>query len=230
MTTLQNLIDAVEAELGDSGNSTWATADIEQWCRDAIADYSEYFPRVLTDSISTTADVRAYDLASDFIEPVSVEYPGGAGVGVGAYLKRRPYTQPDFWVEDGYYDIVPREDDTDVNELYISTKPGASETILVLYQAAHDQTIATSGTLTVPAKHHHLLRAYGRWKATEQRAAAEEADPTSSSSLLMSQLQTNARRWKSEYLNGLAKAIQAGLGRSQVVRWAGTAEESKRIY
>ena len=226
MTTLQNLIDAVEAELGDSGNATWAAADIEQWCRDAIADYSAYFPRVVTDSISTTADVRVYDLAGDFVEPVSVEYPGGDGV----YLKRRPYIDPDFWSLDGYYDVVSREDDTDVNELYISTKPGTSETIVVLYQAAHDQSIATSGTLTVPGKHHYLLRAYVRWKATEQRAAAEEADPTSSSSLLMSQLQTNARRWKGAYLNGLAKAIQAGQGRSQVIRWGGQGEVLDQIY
>ena len=228
MTTLQNLIDAVEAELGDSGNATWAAADIEQWCRDAIADYSEYFPRILTDGISTTADDRSYDLNADFIAAVSVEYP--TGQEPARYLKRRPYIQPDFWIEDGYYDVVGRQDDTDLNELYISTKPAASETITVLYQALHDNGMATSGTLTVPGRHHHLLRAYVRWKATEQRAAAEEASPTSNSSLLMSQLQNNARRWKGEYLNGLAKAIQVGQGKSQVVSWAGTAEESSRIY
>ncbi len=228
MTTLQNLIDAVEAELGDSGNATWAAADIEQWCRDAIADYSAYFPRILTDEISTTADTRTYDLNSDFIEPMSVEYP--TGEEPVCYLSRRPYTHTDFWNEDGYYDIVARQDDTDVNDLYISTKPPASETITVLYQAMHDNSLATSGTLTVPGRHHYILRAYARWKATEQRAAAEEASPTSNSSLLMSQLQNNARRWKGEYLNALAKAIQAEQGKSQVVSWAGTAEESSRIY
>jgi hypothetical protein len=46
----------------------------------------------------------------------------------------------------------------------------------------------------------------------------------------MSQLQTNARRWKGEYLNGLAKAIQVGQGKSQVVSWAGMGEEARRIY
>jgi hypothetical protein len=228
MTTLQNLIDAVEAELGDSGNSTWAAADIEQWCRDAIADYSENFPRILTEEIMTSADDRNYDLAADFLAPVSVEYPQGETPP--RYMARRPFTQPNFWIEDGYYDIMAREDDTDGNELFISTKPGAGESILLHYQALHDNGLATSGTLTVPARHHHLLRAYVRWKATEQRAAAEEADPTSSSSLLMSQLQTNARRWKGEYLNGLAKAIQAAQGKSQVVSWAETAEVLSRIY
>jgi hypothetical protein len=228
MTTLETLIDQVEADLGDSGNAVWAAADIEQWLRDGIADYSDYFPRLRTDEITTSADDRMYDLKGDFVAPVSVAYPAGAEPE--RYLKRRPYTHPDFWGEDGYYDIVPRRDDTAVNELYISTKPGASETITVLYKAMHDFTIATGGTLTVPARHHHLLRAYARWKATEQRASAEEGDPTSNSSLLMSQLQTNARRWKGEYLNGLAKAIQAEQARSEVVSWTGIGEVGERIY
>jgi hypothetical protein len=228
MTTLETLINQVEADLADSGNTTWAAADIERWLRDAIADYSDYFPRILTDEITTSADDRVYDLAADFLAPISVEYPAGEEPPV--YLKRRPYTHSDFWSEDGCYDIVRREDDTAENELYISTKPADSETITVLYQAMHDNTIAVGGTLTVPARHHHILRAYARWKATEQRAAAEEADPTSNSSLLMSQLQTNARRWKGEYLNALAKAIQTAQGQSRVVSWAGTAEEATRIY
>ncbi|MFZ0547818.1 MAG: hypothetical protein WAM60_20400 [Candidatus Promineifilaceae bacterium] len=228
MTTLETLIDQVEADLGDSGNTVWAAADIEQWLRDGIADYSDYFPRILTDEITTSEDVREYDLTADFSAVISVEYPTGEEPPV--YLKRRPYTDSDFWNEDRCYDILPRGDDTAENVLYISTKPADSETITVLYQAVHDNSIATSGTLTVPARHHYILRAYARWKATEQRAAAEEGDPTSNSSLLMSQLQTNARRWKSEYLNALAKAIQAGLGQSRVVSWANTAEETKRIY
>lgn len=228
MTTLETLIDQVEADLGDSGNTYFAAADIERWLRDGIVDYSDYFPRVKTAEITTSANDRTYDLAADFIAVISVEYP--AGEEPARYLKRRPYTHPDFWREDGYYDIVPRSDDTDLNELYISTKPAASETITVQYQALHDNSIAAAGTLTVPARHHYLLRAYARWKATEQRAANEEADPTSNSSLLMSQLQNNARRWKGEYLNALAKAIQAGQAQSQVVSWMGQGEVSDRVY
>jgi hypothetical protein len=228
MTTLGSLIDLVEADLGDSGNAVWAAADIEQWLRDGIADYSDHFPRLRTDEITTSANDRSYDLNDDFMAPVSVEYPKGEEPAL--YLKRRPYTHPDFWSEDGYYDIVARRDDTDLHELYISTKPAASETISVLYQAVHDNTIATSGTVTVPGRHHYILRAYARWKAAEQRAAVEEGNPTSNSSLLMSQLQNNARRWKGEYLNVLAKAIQAEQARSEVVGWAGVGEVGGRIY
>ena len=76
-TTLQNIIDACEADLGDSGNATWSAADITQWCRDAIADYSVHFPRVLTDTITTSDDDRTYDLNADFLDPISVEYPTG---------------------------------------------------------------------------------------------------------------------------------------------------------
>jgi hypothetical protein len=228
MTTLQNLIDKVEADLADSANATWAAADIEQWLRDAIADYSQHLPRQLTGDISTTAAGKKYDLNAGFIEPVSVEYPEGEEPA--EYLQRRPYTHINFWSQDGYYDIVPRADDAAVNEIYISTSPADSETIRVIYQATHDNTIAAGGTVTVPARHHHILRAYARWKATLQQAATEEAGPTSNSSLLMSQFAANARRWEREYLNALAKAIQAEQGKSQVVSWAERTEEGMRIY
>jgi hypothetical protein len=228
MTTLESLVDLVEGDLGDSGNAVWAADNIEQWLRDGIVDYSDYFPRVRTDEITTSAGDRMYDLNGDFVAVVSVEYP--VGLEPARYLKRRPFTHPDFWREEGCYDIVSRADDTDVHELYMSTSPGAGETISVLYQAVHDHTIASGGTVTVPARHQYILRAYARWKAAEQRAALEEGNPTSNSSLLMSQLQNNARRWKGEYLNALAKAIQAEQARSEVVGWAGLGEVGERIY
>jgi len=53
MPSLQNLINSCEAHLGDSANATWLTADIEQWCRDSIADYSLHYPRVLDQTVVT---------------------------------------------------------------------------------------------------------------------------------------------------------------------------------
>lgn len=228
MTTLTALINLVEADLSDSGNTTWSAADIEQWLRDAIADYSLHFPRKLNQAITTSAGDKTYDLTNGFQAPYSVEYP--TGESPPQYLTRRPYTHPNFWSEDGYYDIIHRLDDTDQDEIWISNSPTDSQTITVIYLGRHDQTVAVGTNISVPARHHHILRAYARWKATQQRVAAEEASPTSSSSLLMSQLKENTRRWKLEYLNELAKAIQAAQGHSQIVSWADRTQESIRIY
>ena len=229
-TTLQNLIDAIEADLADSGNATWSAADIEQWCRDAIADYSPHFPRTLTETVATSAGDRKYDLPAGFIEVLTVEYP--AGQDPPEYLARRPHDHPQFWIDSGYFDIVERDDDTDSNELWISEKPAGGESIDVLYHAIHLQdsaNLTTSDNLTVPERHHYLLKKYVIWQAADQLKAAEQADPTSNSSLLMSQLAVNVDRARRAYIDALAKAV-FGRSKSAAVSWNDQAAETRRIY
>ena len=229
-TTLQNLIDAIEADLADSANATWLAADIEQWIRDAIADYSHHFPRILNQAITTAADDRKYDLDANFLEVLTVEYP--TGQDPPEYLARRPHDHPNFWIQDGYFDIIERGDDTDVDEIWVSQKPAASETITVLYLARHTMNttdLTTSDNVTVPEHHHHLLRKYARWQAAEQLKAAEEAAPTSNSSLLMSQLAINVDRARRAYVDALAKAVFSR-SKSAAVSWSGSTPENTRIY
>jgi G:T-mismatch repair DNA endonuclease (very short patch repair protein) len=229
-TTLQNLIDAIEADLADSGNATWAAADIQQWCRDAIADYSTHFPRTLTEDITTAANDRKYDLPAGFIEVLTVEYPSGQDPP--EYLARRPHDHPNFWIDSGYFDIVERDDDTDVSEIWISEKPAASETVSVLYHAIHLQDttdLTTSDNLTVRERHHYILKKYVFWQAYEQLKATEQASPTSNSSLLMSQLAINVDRNRRAYIDALAKAVFSR-SKSAAVSWDSQAAESTRIY
>ena len=226
-TTLQNLIDACEADLADAANATWSAADIETWCRAAIDDYGLHFPRTLTDAITTSDDVRTYDLQADFLRPVSVEYP--TGEDPPEYLTRRVYRNPDFWLYSGCYAIVKRGDDTDVDEIWISEKPEDSEPIPVLYQAPHDSSILTSGNLTVPDRHIFLLRFFVVWQARLQLQITEEKSPTSNSSLLMAQLSSNAQRSRRTYLDALSKAIFVE-AESAIVSWRGQVEETTRIY
>jgi len=227
-TTFNTLVDEIEADLQDSGNATWTAADILRWLRAAIREYSDFFPRLITDAIGTTADVRTYDLEAGFVNPISVEYP--TSQDPPQYLQQRPYTHPDFWQEEGYYAIAPIDDDTDLNQIHISTKPADSETITVIYEGIHDSSSASTNNVTVPQNHHHILKAYARWKAVIFLAAAEEASPTSNSSLLMSQLASNGRRYEREYKNALAQAIQAYQGRSKTISWANFSSENTRIY
>lgn len=227
MTTLQNLIDDCEADLDDSGNATWAAADIEQWCRDAIADYSLHFPLTTTATTNCSDDDRRYDLHKDVVQVLTVEYPKGEDPPV--FLQRRPHSHPDFWREDGYYDVLIHDDYSDASELLISTKPSTGEDIEITYQKRHDNTIATSGTLTVPLHHEPILRNYVVWRAVLQLKAAEEASPTSNSSLLMSQLAINVDRARRAYTDALAKAVFAA-SRSRVVSWSGQDQAARRIY
>jgi len=226
-TTLTQLIDKCEADLADSGNATWAAADIEQWLRDAIADYSAHFPRIVTTEIELATDDQTYDLESDFIEVISVEYPNNNDPKT--YLQRRPYTHPDFWSEAGYFDIVFRDDDTDVNEIWISTKPTTGENMNVTCQAHHNISSVVGTATTVADEHHHILRKYVMWQALHQLKAVEEASPTSNSSLLMSQYAINVDRARRAYIDSLAKALYAA-SKSAIISWNAQQDGTRRIY
>jgi hypothetical protein len=228
MTTLQALIDRCEDALSDIGNAMWAAADIEQWCRDAIGDYSEHFLLTETESIiNCAAGDRRYDLDSLFVQMLTVEYP--AGEDPPRFMQRRPNEHPAFWREDGYYDVVDHHDGSDAAELLISSRPSTGESISVCYQRRYDHTIARSAAIEVPATHEHILVDYVLWRGALQLKAIEEASPTSNSSLLMSQLAINVDRARRAYVDALAKALFA-TSRSAVVSWADQDEATRRIY
>jgi hypothetical protein len=226
-TKLSELMDLCEADLADSSNATFAEADIMQWCIDAIADYTQHFQRELDVDLVTSLNDRTYDLPTIVMGVVSVEYPQGEDPP--KYLQPRGHTHPDFWIVAGYYDHIVSGNDTDADEIWISEKPAASETIRVRYRAHHDLPTADTDELTVPDEHQYILRNYVLWRAALQLKALEEASPTSNSSLIMSQLAINSDRMRRAYVDSLAKALYA-VSRSKPVSWKGQTEESSRIY
>jgi hypothetical protein len=229
MTTLQQLIDKVEADLADSGNSTWSAADITQWVRDGIADYSIHFPRTKNSEISSAAGGQEYDLPADFIAILTVEYPQGQAPP--RYLQRKDYAQPGFWDAAGYFDIIHTTDAGNVSSLVLSDVPAGGETIEIYYRAQHDHALATSATVTVPEHHQHLVRAYARWQAELQLKIAEEKAPTSNSSLLMAQLAQNAYRAEQDYRALLRAAEREFAGRdTAALPWRWDDWSARRIY
>lgn len=186
MTTLAQLADRCQDRLSDAGAAFWTQAIIEQWCKEAVRVYSQFFPRIKTQEITCGAHDHEYDLSTDFLAVVSVEYP--TGQDPKEYLFRRSYVHPDFWITDGYYDILERDDASDASEIWISDDSNSGQKILVQYQAVHDFSLSSSGTLTVPGLHEPLLEQYVYWLAMGELAANEASAPTSNSSLLMAQL------------------------------------------
>ena len=227
MTTLATLINLVEADLSDSGNATWAAADIQQWIVDAIADYSGHFRRELSQDLTTLLNDRMYDLPATCLDIVSVEYPQGSDPPT--YLQHRSHNHANFWIDSGHYDYIISGSDTAEDEIWISEKPSADETIRVRYLAHHDLPTENTDNLTVPDEHQYVLRNYVLWRAAIQLKVIEEATPTSNSSLIMSQLAVNVDRMRRAYVDSLAKALYS-ISRSRPVSWRGTTNESSRIY
>ena len=202
MTTLQTLINNCEAHLGDNANAIWTTTDIKQWCRDAIADYSYHFPRTVSQTHTAAASYE-YDLDNGFIDIISVEYP--SGLTIPAFLQRKDRLSDDFYGRSGFYDVI-KKGSSAANLLVTSQNIGVSgESIITLSLSTHDNTIALLGTLTIPIDHLHIIRNYVLWQAAVQLMLIEEANPTSNSSLLMSQYAINVDRSRRAYVDSLAK-------------------------
>ncbi|HEC61428.1 hypothetical protein LCGC14_0705770 [marine sediment metagenome] len=217
MTTRQDLRSLIRRRLGDLlAPVGFSDMQINQWVVDSIAEYSKHFPRTLTTTISTTADDRKYDLPEDYIGALSVEYP--TGEDPPAYLLHREYTHANFWQVDGYYSVVKRDDGTDVDELWMSKKPGAGETITMMYHGNHDYLDADADVCTVPDNHIELLVLFVRWLANQEIASTEarEPDPTS---LNINTMELNTFRAERAYRNRL-KEYRLAAGKSVQVRWA----------
>lgn len=226
MTTLQTLINSCESHLGDNANATWATADIQQWCRDAISDYSFHFPRVVSQTHTAAASYE-YDLDIGFLDIVSVEYP--SGLTEPAFLQWKDRLDEDFYGRDGFYDVI-KKGSSAANVLVTSEKIGVTgENIITLSLAVHDNTISSLAVLTIPYEHLHIIRNYVLWQAAVQLMLIEEASPTSNSSLLMSQYAINVDRARRSYVDSLAKLVFA-TSKSVQISWQDRTAESTRIY
>jgi len=203
----------------------WSDEQINQFINDAIADYSINFPRVKTQTISCSDDTREYDLATDFLDALSVEYP--TGEDPPEYLKFREKTHPDFWQKDGYYCIEQEKGEDDLDVIYISEKPSTGESIEVTYNAYYayfddDDT----DVLTVPEEHLELIILYVRWACFQELATTESASPDPTT-LISSTLELNASRAERAYRKQLG-VFKTSRSESSTAKWS--MDDYDRIY
>lgn len=208
----------VRRRLGDlTAPYKWSDEQVNQWINDAIADYSIHFPLVKTLTISCSEDDRQYDLDTDFVDVLSVEYP--TGEDPPEYLERRERTHPDFWEVDGFYDVLKHRDFEDPDELLISEKPDAGESIDVIYQAHHtflddDDT----DEMSVPERHLELIVLFVRMAAFQELATTESADPYTNS-IIAGTLELNAFRAERSYRKELDE-FKASESESGKAKWS----------
>lgn len=218
MTTLSELRTQARNLIGDTGSAVFTDSQIDQFINEAIKDISIHFPIRKTYAISTSANDRQYDLEADFISVVSVEYPSGEDPP--RYLKRRSFTHLSFWQEDGYYDIIQRhsEDATNQPEIWISQKPGASETITVEYMGEHTLLSNPTDVTDVMSRHEPLIPLFARWRAWSELATSEGMNPDPIK-LLSATQEVNARRAEQMYRNALREAEEAESATAVVPPW-----------
>ena len=231
MPTLAQLADRAQLTLNDTAAGTWPQATVEAWCIDAIRDYSQAFPRTraLTIAISGASPGHEFNLTTDTVDLIQVEYPDGEDPPV--YLKRRHRTHPQFYGRAGYYDLEILHDSQEYSILYLSEEPADGETIAILAKCHHDVTIVSGDDITVPVQHESLLILYVLWQAFKERLATEQQDPDTTLAgavTLLQQLVKGATQAEAEYRRALQRALQARSESGPTGPW--TVDDHDRIY
>ena len=208
-TTLAEIADRAQITLNDSGAGTWPQATIEEWIVEAIRDYTQTFPRTIRSSISVSgADPgHEFSLTADYIAMILVEYPGDQDPPI--YLERRRRTHSRFYGFEGYYDVEPTGDMTEVPTLYLSEEPADGEKIYWTAKCHHDTTLNSGDDITVPEHHEGLLLLFVLWQAFKERLATEEQDPDTTLAghvTLLQQLVKGATQAEKEYKEALKRA------------------------
>jgi hypothetical protein len=209
MTTLAQLADRAQNAINDAAVGTWSQATIEQWCRDAIADYSTHFLRIDDLTINCESGEHDYGLPGRERAILSVEYPYGEDPP--RYLTRRSVTHPGFWDNDGYYDFEDYQDHSDTNILWISDSPTDGEQIHVVFTCMYNSiALYAASTIEVPEEHEPLLILFVVWRAHTERMSTEAQNPDTTIRMLQ-QMKLAVQAAEYAYHQALrdAKAVQA---------------------
>lgn len=197
MTTRQELNLLIRRRLNDQvAPQVFTDEQINQWINDAIEEYSRYFPRVKTVALATSANDMQYDLPADYRGIVSVEYP--TGDDPPNYLERRDYRHSDFWQQDGFYDVLHRSDAGNADEIWISQKPAAGQTITVEYLGDHDLVDDDTDTITIGDLHLEVIVLHARWSSLQALASGEAANPDPNN-VMLDRFEANVSRAERSY-------------------------------
>ena len=231
MTTLAQLADRCQNTLSDAGAGTWSQALVEEWVVDGIRDYSQRFPRTRNYSITFSgSDLgHVFDLTSDLIAVQLVEFPGDQDPP--EYCKRKSRTDPDFWTQDGYYDVQALHDQTEYSQLYLSQEPVDGQKLYLSVTCYHDVTLVSGDDLTIPLSHEYIVELFVLWQAFKERLSAEEQDPDTSLAgnvTFLQQLVKGAKQAEEEYRRALKRAEDTRSESAVTGPWA--ADRHDRIY
>jgi len=209
--TLATILDDIQDRMDDDG-TRFPDADLTPYLYDAIREYSQHFPRVQTVTLTCLDDRHYYTVPADGIGVLQVEYPKGEDPP--QYLDRLSRRSPNFWADDGYYDVEMEGDGGGL--LWLSAGTAGGETIELTYSAHHDTDLAAGDNLSVPEEHLPIIIANVIWKCYLDLLAEEVQNPDTTIHLIrdMQEVCTEARL---AYERALARALGAA-GRSAMTK------------
>lgn len=158
MTTWADFLADVRTDIKDaSGTHRFADDVLYLYFKDAVRDYSQYFPIRKTATLTLTLGV--YPLPADFLGEETVQCP------IGTFLERRNY-QPGahYTVQGNTYHYY-----LEMGHLTLDGAPPGD--VILEYSAVHPLPASVADTtfvLTIPVPDEELIRLYVKAKTSEQ--------------------------------------------------------------
>ena len=159
MTTYAQLLSDIRTELKDTAATRWTDETLYLWVKDAIKDYSGWFPQTV-DKVTMTMDSNnSSALPTDFLQDYTVECPANTFLEKRANRPGKKYTTPAsptlYYISGGrlYLDAAPTDD------------------CLLTYGAIHtipSSYLSTTTVMSIPSSDEELVRLYVMAKANEQ--------------------------------------------------------------
>lgn len=224
MTTRADLRRSLRQMLTDA--TAMPDSQLDEWCRQAIYDYSLHFPYSRTASWDAAAGVRNYTIyleaATAIIHAVlGVEFPVGEEPPV--MLSRRSQHAADFF-GGPYYDLLL---EGYLQVLILGQMPAGGEGIKIVYESEHLYPTLEDSNLTVPDRHLELLRLFVQWKAISALELAEVVDVGRKETMLR-ELGLNSRQAAQVYHARMQELLEATAPGGFTPCW--TVEAHRRIY
>jgi hypothetical protein len=172
-TTWGTLLDEVRVDVSDtSSNEKYSDAVLYTYLKDAVRDYSTWFPKRVDSTVLSGSGSGPYTLPSDFIEALFVEAPANY------FLERR---QPRPGARYPRTTGRPFNYYIDGGALYLDSAPIlGDEDVILTYNSVHDLPATAADAafvFTVPDADIELLRLYIKAKVFETiRSKASRLD------------------------------------------------------
>jgi hypothetical protein len=222
----QLLTDCLVA-LGDSLAATWSRINIMMpWCIEAIQSFPILRP-MLDDHTNGASIVYSYAMPADFRQLISVEYPISQQPPV--YLVRKNRLDPNFYNQDGFYDIDHDYSTGTGWTMYVSGGIAAAAHIKTQYLANHDTAMTDSEEcmLSVPDEYETILISSVMCRAYRERLGYMMQDPTAHMTVITQM--TEMVHHMEEYYQSQVAAAQAKLANS-IVSPRQAADKYDRVY
>lgn len=153
----------IRTDLKDPNASRWSDASLFVWLKDAVRDYSSYFPlrKDSTELTASDSELKIYPLPTDYVDILFLEAPENTVLEI---RDPRPGTR--------YADTPkPYTFHIDGGSLILSGPPDEGDQVLLTYHAIHSIPASESDdsfVFTVPDADMELLRLYVYAKAHNQ--------------------------------------------------------------